>query len=499
MADPTEKILILYSQDPRIPNEVRNEAGQFATDFQNSPEGLQWAISEYPSQTNFQLIMFSLNIFRAACRVRFANLPGEILRSLQVILFDPKVQQAQRNNIIFVKSLADAQVAFMWNSYPQFWPNFWEQEIQNPEQDILYFLEALCDYASFLTGEDNNIYNRIKNQMRQTGTEQIVANFLINKMSTGDKVAFHCFAHFCKWININYLMNPNGLNSFLNGFNHLELIKDSLDIFNSLASRGMPIENKQQLLSSINLPAIVNAINERYDISDSLLFSLSNAINTAGLEIIQTPLFDSYLWLALNFFGYESNDVSEAVTPFILEAIKTYPKYDQVILDSALNRFELYFQKLPKNEVIKVIDYGEKLTMILHSTMMTNIKVTSTSLSQIAVQNDFYSNMPRAAAIIHTIFNVMITKDPFVKEIIGTFINGFYPILKISPNSIEALHLFCITDIISLFVAVNESFNEQQITQIFSDLNTILVGSENPLVKESISEKINGFVFFIYV
>lgn len=486
-----EKILILFSSDNYSPD-VRNAAGEFATNFQASPEGLKWAVETFPVQTNITLAIYAINILRPYIKNNFSAFSEDTLFMLKSMLFNPQLHLPFKGNITFTNLLADLQVTFFWQAYPDIWPGFWDDEFQMPENDVMSFLDALCQFANILSGTENLVYNRIKDTMRETNADLKVANFVIEKMIQKKALAFKCFAHLCKWVNINYLMNENGLSAFLAGFQDINFMRFSFEIFMRLTARGMPIESKQALLSSIDLPELVLEIISRDDIGDDILLASAEAINNAGLEILKTDSFQKYLQIALALFKCDNDDIGDAVSLFILETIKTYPSYNQVIMDAAISRLETFFSKC--NDKIEIKGFMEKVTMILHSSLMTNIKVTLKSLEYLAIQQDFYANMARAAAVVHAVYDIMITKDPYIKEVVLVFVQNFYPILKISPDEIGPIQLQCISDFINMFIVVHIYFNEELISQIFSDLITLLSNSTNPFLQNYISQIIVTYV-----
>ena len=145
-----EKILILFSNE-NYPTEVRNEAGTFATNFQASPEGLNWAIETFPTQTNVTLAIFAINVLRPCIKNRFSEFSENTLFMLKSMIFNPQLHSSFKGNATFTNLLADLQVTFFWQAYPEIWVDFWKDEFQMPESDIMSFLDALCQYANILS------------------------------------------------------------------------------------------------------------------------------------------------------------------------------------------------------------------------------------------------------------------------------------------------------------------------------------------------------------
>ena len=114
---------------------------------------------------------------------------------LKSMIFNPQLHSSFKGNATFTNLLADLQVTFFWQAYPEIWVDFWKDEFQMPESDIMSFLDALCQYANILSGGDNLIYNKIKDAMRDTGADLMVSNFVITKMIQKNILAFKCFAH----------------------------------------------------------------------------------------------------------------------------------------------------------------------------------------------------------------------------------------------------------------------------------------------------------------
>ncbi|KAH0786373.1 pre-tRNA nuclear export protein [Histomonas meleagridis] len=461
--------------------------------FQDSPDALNWALGTYINQQDNVLATYALMIFKRMCQFHFSMLSPEVVNQIRNILFNREYHQAHISQGTFKNRVTDAQVAFMWHVYPEPYGNFWDDLFSLDRSEIFEFIQSLCSYASILNGNDNLIYNKIKDAMRETGNDNRVASFVIELMREGNADAYKCFAHFSKWININYLLSQEGFQCIIDGFNSPQLCQYSLDIYIQLVTRGMPPEQKLSVINNINIREKIGFITSTENPPIELLISAARAINATGLELInEQPILEDYLNVALMFIRVENDDISEGVISLFHSTAKKYPQYHQFLLGELINRFETFF-RVHSNEMISLDGFAEQLVMVIHSIVMSNVNAAMSQINSIS-QGNFYENLPKAAAIIHIVSNSLTYKDESHRQIISNFINIFAPIMQVPPPEIAPLHLYCISEFVKFFIPASPLFGPDIFAYIFNGLNGIIQNNEIMDVRMTISSLLKTFV-----
>ena len=473
-SDAEQKLILALTPDP-VPDEVRREANRFSMEFQHTAAGLEWAVTAFPVQQNSILKRSALLIIKTWCKYHWAEMPQGAAVALKQALFVLEPLQAHLSDVSFRNNLTTTQVAFMWRTYPQDWPSFWQDVFGGfNEEQVLWLVDAFCDYSKGLNAAESLLFTVIKDGMRADGNDHRVTQFVAGKMAAGNNVAFKCFAELCSWVNVQYLMQQDTLNAINGGFRNPETIVSAFATFVKLVTRHMPVDVKYQLIEALNIPGHVAEVLSNGQMPTAVQAVAARLVNATGLELLKSPKVQEYIGLALQFLVAEEDEVSEAVFPFVLDFVKSYQGSALAVLEKVLPRLAGFFEMFTDDHA-----YMERITMISHSAIQADPEKTLTFLAGVVNAPDFWTaSLPRCAAVMQVATEYLSGGEP--KQVIGFFVEKLHPITSMTPpfNEVQSYAVLCY---VKFFVAVQGMFSGEEHASIFSNLCQL---ASNPQVGE---------------
>ena len=319
-----------------------NDANEYVLEFkENSDECIKWIINTFLEIDNINVRIQQLILIRNYCKFGMDDLPVEVFTSFGEIIFTQSIHDQfqaidnEQAKISYYNTLGDAQLFFMWGTYPEKYESFWTDFFSN--FDDFYKLNLLSSFTDFvsnsmLDGKDNITYNKIKNSMREHEDDSLITQFIINKMSKGEIKAFEIFVTLSKWVDPNYLITKESIPCIITKLSENNYVSYCLDIITCFLKRKIPFE--------IILETVLEQISSIISSETSDLKSIESAasfVNSAGEFFIDSE-FSPFLDFSIEFFMSDNDEVSVIVIPFLTLICKNYPEnYSESILNKILS------------------------------------------------------------------------------------------------------------------------------------------------------------------
>ena len=442
-------------------SQTSNEGAQEAIDFLTSIEmeeiGLNWAISRISEISSLPHIKRALLFITHWCQNKWDDIPADSVEQIRTILFASSFIDTYYSDQSFRNILGSAEVSFMWNMYPDNWPSFWSDISSFSPQKILNFLLSFDSYSKFLDPRNHAIYNRIKNGMRGDHSDEAITDFAISQLDPKKKETFTVYAFLLSWVNREYILKETALTIVNDAMSEKSTAAMSLMIFRTIIERGMPDEEKMQIISDLSIAERVNLIIENFSEEEPIVIEAAMLLNSTGKQIIETELLETYLTIALQLLMYQSNEVALAVTQFIYNSIKGRPEICNQVAQNAYVRLASYFE----SDSLFDEALPNKLIEIVGRCIRTNTDEVLPYITSLFEEADTIQDI--CACLDICCFSFRDNSIPDVTKAVVEHFNGILEISEIeNDQQLTAITLFA-----TFFASVASTFDAETIGAIF--------------------------------
>lgn len=469
----TQRFAILTN--PNTPPDAVKEANDFVMQFQTTPDCLTWIFQTYkapqlPSSIRYQQLIILKNWCQRAWPI--INQNPEIQSNLQQLLFTREFHEPFRTDNNFLPKLADAQVQFMFRTFPAEWPTFWPNYFEAFDEGyILQFMVGLSHFTCDLSAPNQLIYNTIKDKMREDQSDANITQFIIQAMLKRDLNAFIAFHSLCRWVNVNYIITDDTIGCIKQGLSVSGYGEICLKIISCLVRRGMPPENKAQLIQLFDIPTQIQQISGAFANDNKLAWAASDLVNYTGqaLLLLQKPEVEQYIPIALEFFSFSDPITSLGVVPFLTSLCKANPAVFQVITEKLIERLCIYFANVQSrpNQDTFLEDLIPLEKTIVNVTKQKQGNAALELIQQMWEENIFSSNPLKAISIVCFVSEVLSSNEH--AQYTQFFVEQFFNIIQFPPPYNLVLS-YGMIQYIKLFGKVGDKFPEEQISAVFNRL-----------------------------
>ena len=112
-----------------------------------SQEGLVWALQQFSSPQGTNVLSFTFRVICYWIENQWEQIAqvSDIINQIEKILFETDYSFYDRLNIAGVMSFSRSQLLFMIHSYPEVFPNFWENALKMPNSIFLQFVNTFSN------------------------------------------------------------------------------------------------------------------------------------------------------------------------------------------------------------------------------------------------------------------------------------------------------------------------------------------------------------------
>ena len=320
---------IAYLQQPPVSAEQQQEAINQLEQWSQSPESIPQIAESFSTITHGKFCRFILTKISNWLKYSSEDITPEIIEVFRAAVFDQtmdtKFLQYFPKQDEFVNTLAHVRVGIFWLLYPDPWASFWTDLQSYPEPSILSFLDEFAKYSQgFMSHENKARYNTIKDAMRADTSDALITQYILNHISNTHALSSYKILNaLLKWINLQFIINDEALAILNTGLStkNQDVVAELLSMFRTLIKRGMPDENRQQVMEVVNPIDIYQQIIQ-LEMTPKIVENLSSFIEAAGYYALQYQIADGYLDMAVNFIDSDNADAVIAICPFFMEYLK---------------------------------------------------------------------------------------------------------------------------------------------------------------------------------
>lgn len=477
-------LAILIDQPPSTSFQDFQSTLDDVNKFCNSIEGFIFMIKNLTNFQNIATKKVSLIVFKNWCLYKWDEVPDEYKDQLKSLLFSSIIEDFEEMPQDIQNIIGDSQFSFMWNTYPEEWPNFWEDIFKMHPYVLLNFLTAFCSYISAINYDTDETFSKIKACIRDQNADAEMVAFLFNIISDPPenleidiRIPFKILASLIHWIQINLILDEDAMSIIINSLNDPQTTSVSLDVLTSLIERGMESEMKMEIINSLQIPPrVIGLICNFAD--DTILYSAAQLIEKVGSFLISytnseiAPFFHISLQLLMN----KDNNISSCVAPFIQQYTRNNPEVSSIVFNATYTRLKDFYlneflDDCSVDENPEDASYCEMLFMIIRVCFQLNHDDSLRFLLSAAEEMDVVDEMPHCIALIE-ILNDQQPQPEFVKY--------FEPLLSLepplSPSQTKALGCY-----VRFFSSVAGEFDIPTISNFFAKITEFVL---SPMIKE---------------
>lgn len=449
---------------------VVQESISYLQTLNESIDALGWCITNYPHFKTATAQKFTLIMCKNWCIGRWNEITDELKVLVKELLFNFVVHDFERLSQDFQNLVCDAQCMFMWKSYPNIWPTFWNDLLTFQPYLILHFLEAFCSHTSLLSFDANETFTIIKEAMRSQGIDVQITQYVISLIDYGSPLPFYILASLFRWVNLDNFLNDENINEILKGFNLIETTTETIYVLTTLVQRNMTDDIKLTLIDLLRIPSrIIGYMSS--EANNSILYASANLIEVTGTYLIKTDKVIAFFQIALALLNNQDDQIAASIAPFILQFVKEYPE------DYLMLTFKVVFSRLQhfNEQLLKEDDsLGEMLLDILRVFIRINPEETYLFLFSICQSMEMVEEIPHCITLLQ-ILNEQPKPD---------FVQFFEPLMSITPplSSLQSKAICCF---IQYFTSVNQHFEDSIVSNFFDTVLNIIFTDETQSLTHS--------------
>ena len=430
-------------------------------EYCSSIEGLIYLINNYSRFEFLTSKKLTFIVCKNWCQHKWDEIPTNLKESLKSFLFIKVIENSDNLTVDFQNVIGDAQVSFMWKSYLNEWPTFWNDILKLPPPFVLNFLNAFSSMTSTFLQDSNQEFTKIKQTIRSQELDKLIIKYLFNCLNANPPLTLSLIAYFAHWVSLDTILNDDAMSVIVKAIDNEPTASPALNVLNSIIERGMDASMKIQIIDTLQIPSrIIGLICG--GANNDILYSAAQLVENAGSFLISTPKSIPFFQISLQFLTSLDNEISGCVAPFIQQYTKNNPDVAPIVMNASYSRLKEYYS-------FNILDYGtedqaycEMLYGIIRACFQVNHDDSLNFLISICDSMDIIEEMPHCVALIE----VLNDQQPQPE-----FVQYFEPLLSLkpplSPHQSKALGSY-----IRFFTSVASSFNEQTISLFFSRIAT---------------------------
>ena len=471
-----EEIFAAYQagyQSPSSPPEQQQEAMDYIAQWLKTDDSFAQMVEFLQQNNEGSFITFIFTLMPRWLKYRVSEIPPELLVALKDIIFDQSFEAkfASANN--FPKNLAHIRVCVMWQMYPEGWPSFWDDFLPNfSNNSVILFLQEFADFSQgFMSQENKNRYTIIKDAMRADESDAKLIQFILQNLNPQVKTCYNILGAIMKWINLQFIINEDALGVINQGLEGTqEVVGEVLSIFRTIIKRGMPDQNRIEIMQAINVSAISEKVLGTEGIKSETVEKLAALIEAFGTYAIEYQIADGYLELGVHFIqGIIDDKGCVAIAPFIDEYVKADPSVAATILEMLVTRLGYYFNE----EDLDPLDEPsilESLTKISKTCLSKNEEDTIGFFSASWEQIDF-SEPALVASLLF--FSTRTFSNKKFMEQRKAIVEKFWPIIS-DISEIDSPQIFKIYQLFtSFFNTIAPEYDSEVRTAVYNSMFTM--------------------------
>lgn len=452
--------------------------------FCNSKDGFIFLINNLPNFQNVASKKISLIVCKNWCLFKWDEIPNEFRNQIKALLFSILIQNFDEMPQDIRNIIGDSQCSFMWNTYPDEWPTFWEELLQMHPYVILNFLTAFCSYTSTLNYDSNDTFTRVKSSIRERNSDALILSFVFSviknaftNLSRNVQIPFKILTSLIHWIPLNLILNNDSMATIINALNNPLTTANAFDALTSLIERGMESEMKMQIIDLLQIPPRVISLICN-DADDNILYSAAQLIENTGSFLINysSEKVLPFYHISLQLLTNKDNNISGCVAPFIQQYTRRNPDVSSIVLNVSYPRLKDYYfytfeSDLFIDENVEDEAYCEMLFAIIRVCFQADPDDSLSFLLSICESIDVVNQMSHCIALIE-ILNDQKPQPEFVKF--------FEPLLSLSPP-LSPHQTKALSSYVRFFSSVAGSFEASAITNFFTRISEFVLC---PMIKE---------------
>lgn len=317
------------------------ESINYLRENEYNPQIFIWAINILMNTQELPIVKHATILLTHWCHNKWELVPNDFIDQLRTALFLSPILNNTTNDQSILNIFGAAQVSFVWRMYPENWPSFWSDFLQMSHKIIFIFLQALREYTKALNLQDHFTYKNFKNAMRQDGSDLLLANFIVSALDRNKSYTFDIYSYLLSWINFQYIWTPRTLEVINETMSYQETVIYSVRALAALVDRGMPLQDKMNLLASLSIAERIAAILEASP-SEDTLYEIALLLNNVAKCLIEMPL--ELIEEAVAIFSSTNSEISLILTDFLCIAAKTNKDLSLNIFESCYVRLALFYE-----------------------------------------------------------------------------------------------------------------------------------------------------------
>lgn len=245
-----------------------------------------------------------------------------------------------------------ARLMILWKVYPEIDRDFWKRTVQNNGEQILPIIMEFSEFTKFASGSRKDRFSKIKDSMREDGSDQVIAQFCIEtflQSSDSSLRALAALRSIMEWISMSFVFPY--LQNILDKITAENYRSEVLSIFGVIAKRGMPDENKSFILNNFVVPLISNQKDNIGSFSFNEQVSFGNLISSVSsvlCEKFYNQLYDfagTVFDISCQIFSTPDNEnlLAFSVIPFLSDVISNADSEYETVSQLAIKRLTDYF------------------------------------------------------------------------------------------------------------------------------------------------------------
>lgn len=427
-------------------------------------EGLQYCVENYTKFSYLTSRLFTFQCISLRVKEFFDDIPAEMKEPIIQIIFRLALSQYSEHDNNIAYALAEAQAQYAIHTYLSEWPNIWETLFGMEENAFLKFASRFCYLVYMPTPEDFDQIILLKRQILSSDIGVQILEKIQAGIYSKNPDAFLAFSSFLRWINLDWLNDERFTASILEGFDSQETFACTISVYDSLLKRvdaNMKIDIIQQFQYIDKFNLVLQS--QENQPNNEVLIALGNLLQTLGFNTIGTEYTPVIMNLCFPLMLYGDDNVSDTILSFITYYTQNSPDDVSLMVQNAFQRLVTNFQQ---NQFPGATPISERLSRIIFLAYQINQAVVIEVLQAIIVDNDVFSDMYLAAAVLVVI--VLIYEN----ENFPIYYNKFIPLFEQDPLQCDLPTFLVIYQFLKIPISIN---NNQRSFQYFKETySTIL-------------------------